>query len=830
MNIYFKEERLFLSGIGETIVRLVSYAAYIFLTSVCVLLFFSDVESLRWFSLLLGIFLFDRLLHARKGEKTVSEIGEKKDQNVALVCTTSTQRVLGYGFRRSIMTNEDPYCVMLLELVKRRDIQKVLARLDIRYTEFAEKISQYLTSTTKRGKEEFYTIVSSIAIEAYNNARVVHEKYIEPRNIFAAIISSEYPPIQKTLDLFNILPGDVAEAIIFGRYTRFLSGIKTLPSFLGGLVYESRIIRKRVMNRAWTSRPTPFLDQYGSDLTERVRSEKIGFLIGHSKEYEEILRVISRPGKPNALLVGDPGSGKSTIVAHLAFQMVKDNVPKVLFDKRLISLNISKLVSGATQEQMTDRMQRIVQDILNAGNIVLFIPNIHDLFRTTNTQAINVMDLLLPIIESQNIPVIGDTYPKEFKSYIAPRTDFLDQFDVVQINEISEEEAMRFLVYRSIFLEHDFKVFITFKAIRKSVELAHRYFRNKLLPGSASDLLKEAIVQAERLKEKILTQDFVIDVAEKQSKIPIQGASGLEAEQLLNLEETIHEKLVNQKTAVRDVAQALREYRSGLSRQGGPIATFLFVGPTGVGKTELAKILAKIQFGSKDSMQRFDMSEYQDKQSIFRLIGTPDGTKSGTLTDGVMQEPYSLVLLDEFEKAHPDVLNIFLQVFDDGRLSDSLGRTVSFENTIIIATSNAHSQFIKEEVEAGKTIEEVGEQLKKKLTDYFKPELINRFSDIVVFRNLSREEIEQITGLLVKEVSELLREVHGITLQVERGAIQKIAELGYSPVFGARPLRQVISEKIRGVLAEKILKKEIARGNTVSLDYKETNFVFQVTE
>jgi len=830
MNIYFKEQRLFLSGIGETAVRFVTYSTYIFFVSVCILLFFSDIEALRWFSLLLGIFLFDRLLHARKGEKTILEIKEKKDQNIALTCTTPTYRILGYGFRRSLMTNEDPYRVMLLELVKRRDIQKVLTRLDVRHAEFAEKISQHLNSTTKRKKEELYEIISSVAVKAYDNACAVHEKYIEPRNIFAAIMSSEYSPIQKTLNLFNILPSDVSEAIIFGRYGRFLSGIKNLPSFLGGLIYESRAIRKRTMNRAWTSRPTQFLDQYGSDLTDMARREKIGFLIGHKEEYEEILRVISRPGKPNVLLVGDPGSGKSTIVAHLAFQMVKDNVPRVLFDKRLISLDISKFISGATQEQLSDRIQKIAQDIVSAGNIVLFIPNIHDLFRTTNTQAINVIDLLLPIIENQNIPVIGDTYPREFKSYIAPRTDFLNQFDVVQIDEISEEEATRFLVYRSIFLERDFKVFVTFKAIRKSVELAHRYFRNKLLPGSASDLLKEAIVQAEHLKEKILTQDFVIDIAEKQSKIPIQRASGLEAEQLLNLEETIHKKLVNQKVAVHNVAQALREYRSGLSRQGGPIATFLFIGPTGVGKTELAKILAKIQFGSKDLMQRFDMSEYQDKQSIFRLIGTPDGTKSGTLTDGVMQEPYSLILLDEFEKAHPDVLNIFLQVFDDGRLSDSLGRTVNFENTIIIATSNAHSQFIKEEVEGGKTIEEIGEQLKKKLTDYFKPELINRFSNVIVFRNLDRGEIEQIAGLLVNDVSELLREVHGITLQVEKSAIQKIAELGYSPVFGARPLRQVISEKIRGVLAEKILKKEIGRGNTISLIYKESDFVFEVIE
>jgi ATP-dependent Clp protease ATP-binding subunit ClpE len=360
------------------------------------------------------------------------------------------------------------------------------------------------------------------------------------------------------------------------------------------------------------------------------------------------------------------------------------------------------------------------------------------------------------------------------------------------------------------------------------VELAHRYFRNKLLPGSASDLLKEAVVVVAQNREKIVTPETVIRLAESQSKIPIQQAEGKEAEQLLNLEETIHKKLVNQENAVRAVSSALREYRSGLTRKGGPIASFLFVGPTGVGKTELSKIIASLQFGSKDMMQRFDMSEYQDKQSIFRFIGTPDGTRTGSLTDAVLARPYSLVLLDEFEKAHPDILNLFLQVFDDGRLTDSLGRTVNFENTIIIATSNAHSDLIKTRIEEGVAMTDISEEIKKKLTDYFRPELINRFSDIVAFRNLTRDEIKIIAGFLVKEVGDILESTHGITLGVSDEALSRIAELGYSPVFGARPLRQVISEKIRSALAEKLLRKELARGNSVTVALRENEFIFTV--
>ena len=275
------------------------------------------------------------------------------------------------------------------------------------------------------------------------------------------------------------------------------------------------------------------------------------------------------------------------------------------------------------------------------------------------------------------------------------------------------------------------------------------------------------------------------------------------------MEDIIHRRLVNQTEAVIAVSRALREYRSGLSRAGGPIATFLFVGPTGVGKTELAKILAEVQFGSRDAMRRLDMSEYQDTTSIFRLIGTPDGETTGNLTDTVREHPYSLILLDEFEKAHPDVLNVFLQVFDDGRLTDSLGRTVQFQNIIVIATSNAQSDFVKAEIEKGRSIAEISDELKDNLTTYFKPELLNRFSDIIVFRDLKPDEIFQIATFLLRDVQDQIRASNGIALQCEDGAIREIARRGYSNVFGARPLRKVISEEVRGRLAEMILKGEI---------------------
>lgn len=817
-NIYFKDIRFSLSSFEELLVRIIVYSFYAVLSVVAFTLFFSDIENLFWLSTLLIIFLFDRAMRIKKGNVAISELLRRKNANIALCFTPAAYRVFHTAYRRSLITGFDPRLVLLDTLLSRKDIRKMLSRLDINAKEFSAKLTEKM-SESGGGKPDKKTCMEEfeeMAIGAFWNAESVYEQFIEPRNLFAAVAAGEdNSAVTRLFSLFDLHPEDLAEAIVFSRYSRPFLNFRHTPAFLGDLVFRREPVRKRVVNRAWTSRPTKLLDAFSTDLTDLARTKKSGFLVGHEKEYNDILRIISRPGKPNVLLVGDPGVGMSSIIAHLAYEMTKDNVPDVLFDKRLISLDITRFVANATPEDLSGRIREIVDEVVIAGNVVLFIENMHDLFRTADAKSINAIDLFLPVIVNERIPVIGTTYPREFKVHIEPRTDFLEQFDVVHIDEISEREAVRFLIFRTILLEREFNVFVTFGAIRKSVELAHKYFRSRPLPGSASDLLKEAIVYVNQEKEKIVSPEIVVRIAEAQSKIPIRQAEGEEAEKLLNLESTIHKRLVNQENAVSAVSRALREYRSGLSRKGGPIASFLFVGPTGVGKTELSKILSLIQFGSKEMMQRFDMSEYQDKQSIFRFIGTPDGSRTGSITDGVLAKPYSLILLDEFEKAHPDILNLFLQVFDDGRLTDSLGRTVNFENTIIIATSNAHSDLIKRRIEEGVAMADINEEIKKKLTDYFRPELLNRFSDIVAFRNLTKEEMGIIAGFLVAEVTETLEETHGITLSVDKEVLVRLAELGYNPVFGARPLRQVISEKIRGVLAEKLLRKEIARGNSV---------------
>jgi len=833
-RFYFYDPLLNLSLLGNSLVKISIYVVYAILAVSLPVLFFSDFLAFRWLGLLLSLFLIDRLSHFGQAEKSLSELKrepKKKKINLANYLTPKTHQVIMQAFLKSSVFKKDFHVLLLKELIEQETIKEIFKRLDISLKEFEEKLEGYLEQSKETAmKNDLKNFTEGLVMVAFQEAGLMGERFIEPYSILSALMAFPQPCFIKLLELFNLSAGDIREASIFGRYSSLFARLRQLPRVLGGFGHFSYRLRHRVINRAWTSRPTSVLDSLSTDLTDLARNEKIGFLIGHDKEFQRLVEILCRAVSPNALLVGEPGVGKSALVAHLAFLIVKDQVPPALFDKRLVSLDIGSLVASATPDVLAGRLKTIVDEIFKAGNIILHIPNFENLFRTAGPQFLNAIDIFLPILKSSAFPVIAETYPRELKQWIEPRSEIFSMFEVLQVQELTQEESVRFLVFDSLILEKSYKIFISFKAIKKAVELAYRYFRQKVLPLSAEDLLKQALAEAARQRLKRVDEDLVIAVAEERSQIPIQRAGEKEIKQLLDLEKLIHERLVNQNQAVNAVAEALREYRSGLARKGGPIAAFLFVGPTGVGKTELSKILAKLQFGSENAMIRFDMSEYQEKQTISRFLGAPSFNVSGALTDSVLQKPYSLILLDEFEKAHPDILNLFLQVFDEGRLTDSLGRLVDFQNTIIIATSNAHSEFIVKNLEAGQPIEAIADELKKKLTSIFKPELLNRFSDVIVFRNLELQEIKSIVQIQLNDLAKSLKETQNIGLDFEEGAISEIAELGYNPVFGARPMRQVISSKIKSRLSEKILKKEIGRGNSLKVSFENNDFQFKLVE
>ncbi len=817
----FHDPRLGMTLAGRMLVHVITSVSYVVLVFATFAFLFSDLNALRWAGAFLVLFLLDRFMHMHEADRHLSELPEEGEVNLARYIAPQAYGILERAYDRSLLKRSDLLLEIALQLFATPEVKMALQRMDVKPEEFKYKLLELLGESRKAdktGRREKMHTLAELCAGALGEAVRNGQPFIETPDVFAALPRLKCEYVHRLLATFSLTPEDLSQAMVFGAAAKQFSRLRILPRTLNAIVLGGRErTRHRIMNRAWTSRPTPVLDGMSADLTDAAREHQVGFMVGHEAEYERLLRVLARPDRPNALLIGEPGIGKGTLVEHLAAEIVRDQVPRALFDKRLVQLNLSQLVAGAAPEELQSRLQAVVEEIALAGNIILYIPDIHNLVRTSGTAYLSAADALLPVVENDAFPVIGTSYAREYKQLIEPRSDFAGAFEAIRMEEISAAEAERILTYEALILERERRVTISFGAVRNSVKLAKRYFRDKLLPASAEELLKSAVIAAEQKGERFLGPDQVIAVAEERVNVPIHAATEAEAEELLRLEEVIHRELVDQDEAVKAVADALREYRSGLARKGGPIASFLFVGPTGVGKTELAKILSRLQFGSEAMIARFDMTEYQDKQSFFRFIGSPDGSVSGALTDAILQKPYSLVLLDEFEKAYPDILNLFLQVLDDGRLTDNLGRTADFTNTIVIATSNAHSDMVNEALRSGQTMAQIAEYLKRKLTDAFKPELLNRFSRIIVFRDLAPEHVRRIAELNLKSLADALFEEQGIRLEFGEEVVRLVAKQGYDPAYGARPLRRAIDEKVRAPLAGLLLAGRVKRGERVSV-------------
>ncbi len=825
----FIEPRLRMSILGRSLVRMTSGAGHFLLVAATFTLLVSDVPKFFWIGVLLLLVLVDRAAHWREADTPLHELPESGRANLAGYLEPSAYRVLEEAFDRSAMLRRDVVLETIVRLLRMPEVGEALRRLDVNGEEFkqqAEKMAvQDDGAKAPLDRAERVRQVSELVGAALDVALRDHEQCIGAGDLFAAAAVVKNEGAVRLFGAFLIDPGDLERALLFG-ITKRRTGLGRRKHSFGGWG-SGRRVDHRIVNRAWTSRPTPMLDAHGDDLTDLARTGAIGFLVGHQAEYERLMNVLARPANPNAILVGEAGIGKETVIGHLAYAISRDEAPRELSDKRLVKLRLSSLVAGADEAELQSRLERIVEEIGVSGNVILWIPDIHNLVRTSGTAYLSAADALMPVIMNNAFPVIGTTYPREFKHDIEPRTDFVGAFDVIRVQEIAESDAEKLLVYRALALEGEYGVTVSFGAVKTAVKLAKKHFHDKFLPSSAEELIKEALVAAERRGDRFLGPDEIVQVAEQKVNVPIHEVKGDEAQQLLHLEDTLHQSVIGQDEAVKAVADAVREYRSGLARPGGPIASFLFVGPTGVGKTQLAKSLAKIQFGSEGAMVRFDMTEYQDKQSFYRFIGSPDGSVSGALTDAVMHKPYSLVLLDEFEKAFPDILNLFLQVLDDGRLTDNLGRTVDFTNTVVIATSNAKSDLMTEALRKGQSMGEIADYVKSKLTDVYKPELLNRFSKIIVFRNLKLNELEAVVRLNLKTLTDTVAE-QGIELNYAPEAVSLLAKLGYDPAFGARPIRRVIDDKVRAPLAELLLTKAIARGGKARLVVKnEGEFVFE---
>ena len=582
---------------------------------------------------------------------------------------------------------------------------------------------------------------------------------------------------------------------------------------------EKNLAKKGSLGRQWAAGFTSVLDRFSVDLSEMMR--RMGFydIIGHKKEISVAERILSRREINNVLIVGESGSGRKSIVHAIAKKSaLRESLPEVN-DKRVVQLSLSSLLAQiSTVEEIEATLDAIFKEVIFSGNVILVIDEFHNFIGGGGRAGVmDISGIIAPYLASPAFQIIAITTFEGLHKNIEQNSSILSLFEKVEIAEISDDETLMLLEDMALRLELKYKKFVSYPALRDIIAYCSKYLPAVPFPEKAMDLLDEAMVFLKQGKDKLLLSEHIAHIITEKTQIPVGKMEKEERQILLNLENLIHKRIIGQEEAVTEVSTALRRARSEVTIRKGPMGTFLFLGPTGVGKTETSKALADIYFGSEDRMIRLDMSEFQSVNDIPRLLGSPG--EEGFLTTQVRKRPFSLILLDEVEKAHPNILNLFLQVLDEGHLTDGLGRKVDFKNSIIIATSNAGYQMILKSVKEKTDWSKV----KQILLDYlfekgiFRPEFINRFDAMVVFKPLSKGNLLLIADLMLKSLKKNLKEKE-MEFVITESLKEKIVELSYNPTFGAREMRRVIQDKIENVLASAILSGEIKRGSKIEID------------
>lgn len=580
------------------------------------------------------------------------------------------------------------------------------------------------------------------------------------------------------------------------------------------------LIRNGSLAKDWACGFTPMLDQFSTDWTQIIRYRGFEEIIGHEKNLLQIERILAKEDNNNALIVGEPGTGRKSIIQALAIKSFLSKSLKPVNNKRILELDIVSVVTQSQNEKEAESiLTRCLLEAESAGNVILVISDIHNFLGSENRiGTLDISGVIAPFLSSQNCQIIGITSYLGLHKFIEKKKAILDSFDKVEVEEISAHQTLLLLEKKVLALEYKYNKYISYFAIKSVIELSQKYISYIPFPKKALDLLEDVVIYVSTYtNSKVILVDHVAHIVSEKTQIPIGKIGKEEKQTLLNLEELLHKRVIDQKEAIAEVSSALRRARTQVQSRNGPMGAFLFLGPTGVGKTETAKALASAYFGSEERIIRLDMSEFQSIEDISRLIGSYN--QEGILTTKIREDPFSLLLLDEIEKAHPNVLNIFLQVLDEGHLTDNIGRKVNFSNTIIIATSNAGYKIVLDALKKHIPLQ----QVKQKILDFlfeegmFRPEFINRFDSVVVFRSLTKENLLDIAHLQLTKLKGNLSKKgieFGITYQLK----EKIVELSYNPMFGAREMKRVIQEKIQNPIAQAILSDRIGTGSAIEVN------------